>query len=61
VLSRVISVNELIIGKWPLGRIDVLYISPLKALNNDIRSNLIRPLSELKAVFKDSTGGGGAG
>lgn len=48
------AINELIAGKWPLGRTSVLYVSPLKALNNDVRRNLIRPLSELKAVFKKS-------
>ena len=45
------AINELITGKWPLGPTSVLYVSPLKALNNDIRRNLIRPISELKAVF----------
>ena len=48
------AINELIAGKWPLGRISVLYVSPLKALNNDIRKNLMRPLSELRAVFSGS-------
>ena len=48
------AINELITGKWPLGRTSVLYVSPLKALNNDIRRNLARPLSELKASFKRS-------
>jgi Lhr-like helicase len=43
------AINELITGKWPLGRTCVLYVSPLKALNNDIRRNLTRPLSELEA------------
>ena len=42
------AINELITGKWPPGRISVLYVSPLKALNNDIRRNLMRPLSELE-------------
>ncbi|MEN6439657.1 MAG: DEAD/DEAH box helicase [Syntrophobacter sp.] len=45
------AINGLITGKWALGRTSVLYISPLKALNNDIRKNLTRPLSQLKAVF----------
>lgn len=45
------AINALITGKWPPGRTAVLYISPLKALNNDIRRNLVRPLAELKAVF----------
>jgi len=45
------AINELVTAKWPLGRISVLYVSPLKALNNDIRRNLMRPLSELRALF----------
>ncbi len=32
----------------------VLYISPLKALNNDIRRNLQKPLEELKAYYKEA-------
>lgn len=48
------AINELITGKWPLGQTGVLYVSPLKALNNDIRRNLMRPLSELKRVFTRS-------
>ncbi len=48
------AINELIVGKWPPGRLRVLYVSPLKALNNDIRRNLTRPLSEIKAVFSRS-------
>ena len=48
------AVNELITGKWPPGRLSVLYVSPLKALNNDIRKNLARPLSELKTIFAES-------
>ena len=30
----------------------MLYISPLKALNNDIQRNLIQPLGALKAIFE---------
>ena len=48
------AINELITGKWPPGRLSVLYVSPLKALNNDIRKNLARPLSELKTIFAES-------
>lgn len=44
------ALNELISGKWPPGQVSVLYVSPLKALNNDIRKNLTRPLSELKKI-----------
>jgi ATP-dependent Lhr-like helicase len=48
------AINELITGKWSSGRTSVLYISSLKALNNDIRRNLLRPLAELKAIFAQS-------
>ena len=34
--------------------IHLLYISPLKALNNDIQRNLERPLAELRARFADA-------
>src|SRR4026209_1512253 len=33
--------------------VHLLYISPLKALNNDIQRNLDRPLAELKQRFAD--------
>ena len=35
----------------------VLYISPLKALSNDIHKNLEEPLSEIRAALQTSTGG----
>ena len=47
------ALNQLISGAWPAGRTRVLYVSPLKALNNDIRRNLTGPLDELKAVFEE--------
>ncbi|MBN1905860.1 MAG: DEAD/DEAH box helicase, partial [Deltaproteobacteria bacterium] len=48
------AINELVTGKWERGTTRVLYVSPLKALNNDIRRNLIQPLDELKGVFTSS-------
>ena len=45
------ALNQLIQGGWPLGRTRVLYVSPLKALNNDVRRNLLTPLSQLKEEF----------
>ena len=45
------GLNQLIIGAWPLGKVRVLYVSPLKALNNDVQRNLLKPLSELKETF----------
>lgn len=46
------SINQLITGAWGRGQTRVLYISPLKALNNDIRRNLITPLEELASYFR---------
>jgi superfamily II RNA helicase len=46
------AIDQLASGKWELGQTRVLYISPLKALNNDIRRNLLEPLTELKDSFE---------
>jgi len=46
------AINQLVAGQWPTGHTSVLYVSPLKALNNDIRRNLISPLSSLKEMFE---------
>lgn len=46
------AINQLISGAWGAGQTRVLYVSPLKALNNDIRRNLTAPLEELDAVFR---------
>jgi len=46
--------NNLIVdgSSAPLANaVHILYISPLKALNNDIQRNLERPLAELKERF----------
>ncbi len=43
------AIHTLIEGRAEQPR--VLYISPLKALNNDIRRNLEEPLAELEAAF----------
>src|SRR3982075_196451 len=48
------ELNELIVrgAKEPLSNaVHLLYISPLKALNNDIQRNLERPLAELRERF----------
>src|SRR2546428_7545947 len=34
-------------------RIDTVYVSPLKALSNDIQKNLERPLAEITALASD--------
>ena len=46
------AINQLVTGAWPPSMIRVLYISPLKALNNDIRRNLLGPLEELRELFR---------
>ena len=46
------SLNQLLTGKWRSGRTKVLYVSPLRALNNDIQRNLLAPLSELKVELE---------
>jgi len=45
------AINQLVTGAWPGGETRVLYVSPLKALNNDVRRNLIAPLDELREFF----------
>ncbi len=47
------SLNQLITGEWPAGTVRILYISPLKALNNDVRRNLEEPLKALKLWFEE--------
>lgn len=46
------AISQLAAGKWELGQTRVLYVSPLKALNNDIRRNLLTPLQELRDGFR---------
>src|SRR5215813_12719839 len=48
------ELNQLIVdgSEEPLpNAVQILYISPLKALNNDIQRNLERPLGELRERF----------
>ena len=48
------ELNQLIVDglREPLANaVHILYISPLKALNNDIQRNLERPLAELRERF----------
>ena len=47
------ALNAFATGDSKPGATRVLYISPLKALNNDIRRNLTEPLSQLKEIFHD--------
>ncbi len=45
------AINQLVTGVWEPGRTRVLYVSPLKALNNDVQRNLLQPIEVLKAFF----------
>ncbi|RJP28368.1 MAG: DEAD/DEAH box helicase [Candidatus Omnitrophota bacterium] len=47
-----LAIDRLLTGRWQRGQIRLLYISPLKALNNDIQRNLLSPLSELRDYFE---------
>ncbi|KJR97034.1 MAG: ATP-dependent helicase [Desulfobulbaceae bacterium BRH_c16a] len=46
------AINQLAIGAWPCGTVRVVYVSPMKALNNDVRRNLERPLREIQEYFQ---------
>jgi ATP-dependent Lhr-like helicase len=46
------SIDRLVRGAVSPGKVRVLYVSPLKALNNDIQRNLLAPLEGLEAAFK---------
>ncbi len=46
------GLNQLLSGAWPGGTVRLLYVSPLKALNNDVQRNLLKPLRELKEYFE---------
>ena len=48
------AIDGFVTGNLPLGRTSVLYVSPLKALNNDIQRNLQGPLAALRRRFEDS-------
>ncbi len=47
------AINQLITGQWEEGQTHVLYISPLKALNTDIKENLLVPLKEIRHLFTE--------
>jgi ATP-dependent Lhr-like helicase len=49
------AINNFLVSRQPMEKMRVLYISPLKALNNDIQRNLTKPLEELQKYF-DSAG-----
>jgi len=45
------AIDRLATGALPAGKVRVLYVSPLKALNNDIQRNLLSPLAGIGACF----------
>ncbi len=45
------TLDRLLSGAWPGGRVRVLYVSPLRALGNDVRRNLLGPLEEIQGRF----------
>lgn len=47
------AIDRLVTGTWPRGGVRVVYVSPLKALNNDVHRNLLKPLEELETVFRE--------
>jgi len=46
------AIHQLASGAWEPGRTRVVYISPLRALNNDIQRNLLGPLAALRQRFE---------
>ncbi len=48
------ALNQMIIGRWSTGHTNVLYVSPLRALNYDIQRNLVGPLNELRQIFEEA-------
>jgi ATP-dependent Lhr-like helicase len=45
------AIDRLATGAWEPAAVRVLYVSPLKALNTDVRKNLLEPLAELRDAF----------
>jgi ATP-dependent Lhr-like helicase len=51
-----VPLERLLTGAWSPGTVRVLYVSPLKALNNDVQRNLLQPLAELREHFRAEGG-----
>ncbi|GHV72101.1 DEAD/DEAH box helicase [Spirochaetia bacterium] len=45
------ALSRFVTGDYPSDELSVLYVSPLKALNEDIRRNLLEPLAEIRSRF----------
>ncbi len=50
------ALDRLLTGEWEPGATRVLYVSPLKALGNDIQRNLTEPLAKLTERFSANGG-----
>ena len=48
------AVDRLLSGSWTGGAVRVVYVSPLRALGNDIRRNLTGPLEELRRLAPET-------
>jgi ATP-dependent Lhr-like helicase len=48
------AISRFIDGTYNAAELAVLYVSPLKALNEDIRRNVLEPLRSLKEHFKEA-------
>ena len=48
------AINQFATAHWSTGQTKVLYVSPLKALNNDIQRNLLQPIAELQDIFESA-------
>jgi ATP-dependent Lhr-like helicase len=48
------AIDRLVTGAWINGETRVLYVSPLRALNNDVRKNLLGPLAGIEAAFAEA-------
>jgi ATP-dependent Lhr-like helicase len=46
------AISRIASGDYPADRLSVLYVSPLKALGEDIRRNLESPIGELEELFR---------
>ena len=46
-----VALDRLLTEKWSSGGLRLLYVSPLKALNSDVRQNLLQPLADLQKRF----------
>jgi len=55
------ALSRFVEGAWNPEELCVLYVSPLKALNEDIRRNLVEPIEALKRRSRAGTATAGAG